>query len=236
MIEERGNAAVVWQQGPRHKFYEDRYRLLCRPIPLVEQAQRGEIFAVCDGVGSAPRGRDAAQEVCDVLIKFYKNAVELSPTTETLISILDQANNVIHAWGVIEGTDRSLGSCAATIVWITDDLIANIFHVGDTSALLIRNGTVQALTTAHHDAVGHLLNYFGLSSLQIETNSVQLDMGDRLLLLSDGITNSLYNQRIVDIVESHSRRTASLEALLRAARKAGSGDDITAVLVDTEES
>lgn len=236
MIEERGNAAVVWQQGTRHKFYEDRYRLLCRPIPLVEQAKRGEIFAVCDGVGSAPRGRDAAQEVCDVLVKFYKNAAEFPPTAETLISILDQANNVIHAWGVIEGTDRSLGACAATIVWITDDLIANVFHVGDTSALLIRNGTAQALTTAHHDAAGHLLNYFGLSSLQIETKSVQLDIGDRLLLLSDGISKSLYNQRIVTIVESHSRRSASLEALLSAARIAGSGDDITAVLVDIEES
>ncbi len=236
MIEERGNAAVIWQQGPRHKFYEDRYRLLCRPISLVELAERGEIFAVCDGVGSAPRGRDAAQEVCDVLVKFYKNAAELSPTAETLISLLDQANSLIHAWGFIEGTDRSQGACAATIVWITDNLMANVFHVGDTAALLIRNGTAQALTSTHHNAAGHLVNYFGRSSLQIEIKSVQLDIGDRLLLLSDGISKSLYNQRIAAIVESHSRRSASLEALLSAARTAGSGDDITAVLVDLEES
>ena len=235
MIEERGNATVVWQQGPRHKYYEDRYRLLCRPIPLVEQADRGEIFAVCDGVGSAPRGRDAAQEVCDILVKFYENAKELSPTAETLIALLDQANSVIHAWGLIEGTDRTQGACAATVVWITDDLVANVFHVGDTSALLIRNGTAQALTSAHHDAAEHLVNYFGLRSPQIETRSVPLEVGDRLLLMSDGISKSLYNQKIASIVESHSRRSASLEALLSAARNAGSGDDVTAVLVDIEE-
>jgi serine/threonine protein phosphatase PrpC len=235
VIEERGNATVVWQQGPRHKYYEDRYRLLCRPIPFVEQADRGEIFAVCDGVGSAPRGRDAAQEVCDVLVKFYENAKELSPTAETLIALLDQANSVIHAWGLIEGTDRTQGASAATVVWITDDLVVNVFHVGDTSALLIRNGTAQALTSAHHDAVGHLTNYFGRPSLQIEIKTIQLDIGDRLLLLSDGISKSLYNQKIANIVESHSRRSASLEALLSAARNAGSGDDVTAVLVDIEE-
>lgn len=236
MIEQRGNAAVVWQQGPRHKFYEDRYRLLCRPIPLVERARRGEIFAVCDGVGSAPRGRDAAQEVCDVLVKFYENSMELAPTADALMSLLNQANTTIHAWGVIEGTDRAQGACAATVVWITDELVAHIFHVGDTSALLIRNGTAQALTTVHHDAAGHLANYFGRSSLQIENRTVQLDAGDRLLLLSDGISKSLYNQKIANVVESHPRRAASLEALLSAARAAGSGDDVTAVLVDIEDT
>jgi len=235
VIEERGNATVIWQQGPRHMFYEDRYRLLCRPIPLVEQAERGEIFAVCDGVGSAPRGRDAAQEVCDVLVKFYENAKDLSPTVETLTSLLDQANCVILAWGLMEGTARSQGACAASVVWITRNLIANVFHVGDTSALLIRNGTAQALTSAHHDAAGHLTNYFGQSSLQIEIRTIQLDIGDRLLLLSDGISKSLYNQQIAGIVESHSRRSASLEALLGAARSAGSGDDVTAILIDIEE-
>jgi serine/threonine protein phosphatase PrpC len=236
VIEERGNATVIWQQGPRHKFYEDRYRLLCRPIPLVEQAKRGEIFAVCDGVGSAPRGRDAAQEVCDVLVRFYEKAKELPPTVETLISLLDQANCVIHGWGLMEGTARSQGACAATVVWKTDNLMANIFHVGDTSALLIRNGTAQALTSAHHDVAGHLTNYCGQPSLQNEIRTIQLDMGDRLLLLSDGISKSLYTQQIAGIVESHSRRSASLDALLSAARSAGSGDDITVVLVDIEDS
>jgi len=60
-FEHRGNATVAWQMGPRHKFYEDRFRLLCHPIPLVAQGNQGEIFAVLDGVGSAPKGMAAAR-------------------------------------------------------------------------------------------------------------------------------------------------------------------------------
>jgi len=236
MIEERGTAAVVWQQGPQHKFYEDRYRLLCRPIPLVEKARRGEIYAVCDGVGSAPRGRDAAQEVCDVLVRFYEKSQDLLPTSEVISSLLKQANTEIFSWGIIDGTDRAQGACAATVVWINDNLVATVFHVGDTRALLIRNGTAQALTSPHNDPAGHLVNYFGLSSLEIETKIIQLELGDRILLLSDGISKSLYNQTIASVVESHSRRPASLEALLRSARSAGSSDDATAVLIDIEET
>lgn len=236
MIEERGSATVVWQQGPRHKFYEDRYRLLCRSVPLVGRAKNGEIFAVCDGVGSAPRGRDAAQEVCDTLVKFYDPTLAAPATDETMHALLQQANETIQRWGVIADTDRPQGACAATIIWVDEPLFAHVFHVGDTSALLIRDGTAQALTTSHNDVAGHLTNYFGLPKLQVETKSIKMEDGDRLLLMSDGITKSLYNQKIANIVETHSRRSASLEALLSAARNAGSGDDITAILVDIEEN
>lgn len=236
LIEERGNSTVVWQQGPRHKFYEDRYRLLCRSVPLVDQAENGEIFAVCDGVGSAPRGRDAAQEVCDVLVRFYDSALSAPASADTMHALLQDANKAIQSWGVITDTDRPQGACAATIVWVDENLFAHVFHVGDTSVLLIRDGTAQALTSSHNDVAGHLTNYFGLPKLQVETKSIKMEDGDRLLLMSDGITKSLYNQKIANIVEAHSRRSASLEALLSAARNAGSGDDITAVLVDIERT
>lgn len=110
-IEQRGNAAVAWQKG-RHSIYEDRYRLLCRPIPLVEQAGRGEIYAVCDGVGSAPKGMAAAQAVCDVLFRFYENAKALLATSEAILGLLNQANDEILAWGMIQDAVRLLGACA----------------------------------------------------------------------------------------------------------------------------
>jgi PPM family protein phosphatase len=160
-VEERGNAAVAWHQGPKHKFYEDRYRLLCRPIPLVERAARGEIFAVCDGVGSAEMGMAAAQEVCSTLLKFYENSSAYPAMQESIGTLLMDANQTIHAWGMIDQTDRPIGACAGSVVWIGEDLTAHIFHVGDTTVLLIRDGTAQPQTTIHQSADGHLSNYFG---------------------------------------------------------------------------
>lgn len=231
-VEERGTAAVVWQRGPRHKFYEDRYRLLCRPVPLVAGSGRGDLFAVCDGVGSAEMGMAAAQEVCTALADFYGKG--FPATAESLADLLTGANGRIRSWGMIEGTDRSLGACAGTVVWVDEDMTARIFHAGDTSAILVRDGIARPLTAEQHSPDGHLANYFGLDDLELEFRSLQLEEGDRLLIMSDGVTKALSFGKIVGIVESEPTRAASLRALVRAARAAGSGDDATALLVDIE--
>lgn len=63
-------AAVAWMKGGMHKYYEDRYRLLCLPVPIVLKRIAGEIYAVFDGIGSAPKDMTAAQAMCDVLVTF----------------------------------------------------------------------------------------------------------------------------------------------------------------------
>lgn len=232
IIESRGNAVVGWDKCNRHP-YEDRFRLLCRPVPIVEEENRGEIFAVCDGVGSAPKGMGAAQAVCDVLLKFYIDR-QLPPVAETIRNLLVCANAEISDWGFISGTDRPEGACAATVIWIDEGWLAHIFHAGDTGALLIRDGVAKQLTAAQHFE-GNLANYFGLTELCLEFSRHQLNEGDRLLLFSDGISKVIYNQVIADITESHASRSASVTALIRAARAAGSTDDITVLLIDVEE-
>ena len=74
--ERRGSAAVAWRKGTKHTLYEDRYRMLPREIPLVAQRERGEIYAVFDGIGSAPQGRTAAQFMADKLLDFYRKTDE----------------------------------------------------------------------------------------------------------------------------------------------------------------
>jgi serine/threonine protein phosphatase PrpC len=235
-IEHRGSSAVGWLKSPRHSFYEDRYRLLCRPIPLVADSDRGEIFVVCDGVGSAPKGMAAAQEVCDCLVRYYKSPDQIPKAPDGILSLLREANDEIQSWGsMASGSDRSQGACAATIIWIDEHkTVAHVFHAGDTSALLIRDGLATALTAPHQSGEGHLINYFGLATLIVEPSRTKIEDGDRLLLLTDGIAKVLYNQHIADIVEGETTRARSLAALLGAARAAGSGDDATALLIDIE--
>lgn len=235
-IESRGNATVAWQKGPRHKFYEDRFRMLCRPIPLVKQSNRGEIFAVLDGVGSAPKGMTAAQEVTDVLVKFFDVENCLGDGLDALQTLLQTANQTIHDWGMIPETVRPEGACAGTVVWVDQNWKASVLHAGDTTALLIRDGVPQQLTTVHQNGEGHLSNYFGMSRLRLDVRTVQLEEGDRVLIFSDGIGKAFFaNQQVADIIESHPTRQTSLNALFLAARSAGSSDDATAILVDVEE-
>ena len=116
--EVKGSAAVAWCTGTSHRFYEDRYRLLSREVPLVGRQDRGEIFAVFDGIGGAPKGRDAAQEMSDWLIKFYQEPGRYPASVQGLLQLLIDANMSIYEWGMIPGTDRTLGGCAGTVAWI----------------------------------------------------------------------------------------------------------------------
>jgi serine/threonine protein phosphatase PrpC len=68
----------------------------------------------------------------------------------------------------------------------------------------------------------------------IEVETVPLEEGDLLCLVTDGVTKSMSDERIEEVFrEVRSERVAN-ELALRA-RNRGSADDITAIVVELEE-
>lgn len=188
-----------------------------------------------DGVGSAPKGMAAAQAVSDALVEFFSDQCAEPELDLQLELLLQQTNTTICGWGLMDGTARPLGACAATVIWIDMTGNAHVFHAGDTTALHIRDGNYHALTAIHQNVDGHLLNYFGLPNLELQRTGQVLEEGDRILIFSDGIAKAFQtNQQIVDIVESRTTPNASLGSLMTAARAAGSTDDATVILMDFE--
>ena len=235
ICEERGTAAVAWLKGTKHRYYEDRYRMISKDIPLVQQKNHGEVFAVFDGIGSAPRGRDAAQEMTDQLIRFYREADDIPASREGMHRILMKGNQTILDWGCMPGTDRPLGGCAGTVAWIHGQTV-EIFHAGDTVAYLIRDGGLVRQLTRLHEQDGAIYRYFGLGAdLKIDMEIVPLEEGDRLLLVSDGVTKAFDMYEITKIVEDHGDRRRAVDELVRRSRTRGSTDDITAMIIEIEE-
>ena len=193
------------------------------------------MFAVFDGIGSAQRGRDAAQEMTDQLIRFYRESDMFPASREGMKQLLMAGNRTILDWGCMPGTDRPLGGCAGTVVWIHGQS-AEIFHAGDTVAYLIRDGGLVRQLTRLHEQDGAIYRYFGLGAdLKIDTEVVPLEEGERLLLVSDGITKAFDMYETTKIVEDHGNRRRAVSELVRRARNKGSTDDITALLIEIEE-
>ncbi|MBF0235351.1 MAG: protein serine/threonine phosphatase 2C family protein [Desulfamplus sp.] len=223
--------------GKNHKRNEDRYRLLGNKAPHVKKMERGELFAVFDGMGTAPKGAEAAQLMCDTLISVYEEQKE-KPSLQKFRDLLFDANMTINNWGCIEGTKRELGACAGTIVWIQEETMS-IFHAGDTFGILIQNDTdvdtsYQLLTTEH--AIGDgLTNYFGIGEpILIEIRSVTIDDGDIVVLMSDGVIKALDLPTIAARTREwvgHSLEHA-VTSLCTLAKSLGSADDITAVMIE----
>lgn len=235
--ERKGNAAVSWLKNAKGsgKPYEDRYRLLSKDIPLVGKSGRGELFAVLDGIGGAPRGMQAAQAVADSLLDFYRRPEEILADSNGLHQLLLQANQSINDWGCVEGTDYPLGGAAGTIAWVQEQRLT-LFHAGDTTGILLRQNQMPRVLTSVHEFDGGISRYFGLGrKLEIEVKSEQLEDGDLVLLMSDGVTKVFSTTEAANLVQEIYNKTGdvgeAVQELVVRSRSKKSIDDITALVL-----
>jgi serine/threonine protein phosphatase PrpC len=219
--------------GKKGRPNEDRYRLLGNKVPLVSRSGRGQLFAVFDGIGGSPKGRDAAQAMCDSLIQFYKIAIEAPIDATRIFSLLATANMEIYNWGFRTGTTRPLGGCAGTIAWFYEDQLW-IFHSGDTVGYLIKGDGINPLTREHGEG-NYISSYFGQGEkIIIDSFSFPIDEGDILVLATDGVTKVMSSESIAASVNQWIIRSPDMAAqqLCEMALQKGSTDDITAVVVE----
>lgn len=223
-------------QGKKSRPNEDRYRLLGNKVPLVSRSGRGQLFAVFDGIGGAPKGRESAQAMWDCLVRFYNSADDGNVGVSAISAILVEANREIYNWGFIPGTRRPQGGCAGTIAWFHQNELY-ICHAGDTVGYLISGDAINPLTREHGEGK-YIANYFGIGEkLLIDSFSFPLNEGDVLVLVSDGVTKALSRSSIQDCVGHWVIRSAEVAArqLCELALQRGSTDDITAVVVEVVE-
>jgi serine/threonine protein phosphatase PrpC len=212
------------------------------------------LIAVCDGVGGAARGDIASSTAIAQLRKLD----EVPPTPETgesdLLGLVSTALNRAHD-RITELVDKNPSlngtSTTATVALFDGDHRIGMGHVGDSRAYLFRDGEISQLTHDHTfvqtlidegriteaDARVHphknliLRAIDGIHDLEPDLFVIDLKLGDRLLLCSDGCSGVLEAGRLADILSSGSPDYAAVE-LVRASLEAGSSDNVTCLVAE----
>ena len=234
--------AGYYSLGKAGRPNEDRYRLLGGGLILPDnrmsaykEMNRGQIYAVMDGVGSATKGMQAAQHIADVLGDFYTRP-DIPPTVEGIESLLIQANQDIASWGLMDGTQQSRGASTVTLAWITPDKELITFHAGDSAAFLQSAIGFKKITIDHENG-GGIFRYSGEgSSFSVDINHHPLNEDDCICLVTDGVTKGMRDDEMLTLLEDYAGEPGLMaRKVVELAKQRKVRDDITALVVEVVE-
>lgn len=207
-----------------------------------------ETYVVADGMGGHASGEvasrilvDTAKELLDRPEVFYSELVLKKAVLRANDAILSQASEVPEYAGM--GTTATLFHREGEQgIWA---------HVGDSRIYLLRgqelcqitrdhslvedlveNGSITREEARNHPRKNILTRAVGAEeNLLVDTGSLRLQNGDRLLLCSDGLTNMVTDAQIQEILQDgHPMDKAAV--LVQKALEAGGTDNITAIVVE----
>ena len=152
------------------------------------------VAVVCDGVGSAMQGAEAAKRTCHFLVHSLKNRPKSWSMEKSIKHFIENINRVLYRESMEEYEREELVT-TLTLVVIEGDRLYGA-NVGDSRIYLQRNGHFSQLSHDHamdEEGMENVLTAaMGLeehvSPYYFENN---LQSGDQLLLCSDGLYNAL---------------------------------------------
>ncbi len=194
----------------------------------------GAICAIADGVSTGGKGKEAAQTTVMSLVQDYFGTRETWDTTVALDRVIASNNS----W--LSGLNRKragAGECGLTTLTalVLRGQTYTLAHVGDSRAYLLREGSLQQLTTDHvvdHPDFKHqLLRAVGASEhLTVDYSQGDLQVGDTFILLTDGVHGVIPDRRLRAFAKPGSAQEIS-DALVTAALDLGSNDNASALVV-----
>lgn len=152
--------------------------------------RKGMAFVIADGVSSSESARQASQSaVCGFLTDYFATPDTWS-TTHSSQRVIKSLNH--YLWGQSRNSIYGEGQLTTFTALILKGNTGFCFHVGDTRLQRIRAQDFEQLTRDHTQKIDkdnvHLSRALGADiSLDIDTHSFELAVGDIFILSSDGV-------------------------------------------------
>ena len=214
-------------------------------FPTASGASDGpSLLLVADGMGGAVAGEVASS----VATKAASEAPADDPMPPE--ERVQAANRAVIDASREEPSLSGMGT-TMTLALMAEDGSAQFAHVGDSRAYLMRDGELRLLTTDHtlvnelielgritpEEAETHphrhlITRVLGLGPIAVDTFSLDLQEGDRLLLCSDGLTTMVTDVSISNMLAAGQGVEPTAWALIEQANAAGGLDNTTVMVVD----
>jgi len=211
---------------------------------FVERTSAG-IWAVADGMGGHRDGDVASRMVC-AAIQEMPDAATLDWTVDELQRRMSHVNSRLYAAALRPVDPVQSGS--TVVAMLVQRTACAILWAGDSRVYRLRHEHLVQLTRDHTWAAQMLLETAdsefaeeadhaitravgGESSLELEVRRERVQLGDRYLICSDGLTHELPPETIATLLAQGDIRECA-QALLDVTLSAGARDNVTIVVID----
>ncbi len=217
---------------------------------------KGTLLMVADGMGGHGGGEIASSVAVDMIAQFALYAMPWARHPEQLEEkeLLEQMGDAmskcqarLERVAVRKQIDELQPGTTLTVAYALWPRLY-VAHVGDSRLYLYRDGELTQITHDHtvgqalrdSGAIGDEASRFdhilvnvvggGGERVQTEAHGLRLEMGDRVLLCSDGLTAHVSNAAIAEELRTGVSSAQVCERLVQAAIDGGGTDNVTVVV------
>ncbi len=213
------------------------------------------LFVVADGMGGHANGEDASrlaiQTIADYMLPLLtkKTPLQSEQYTQLLVEGIQQANLAVHQSNMQQHGDMGTTVTATLLV----DTVAHVANVGDSRTYLYRPQEGLRKVTNDHSVVASLVEagiikpddiythpkrnqiYRSLgekAAVEVDSFTVQLQAGDKLLLCSDGLWDMVRDPKIEAVIKNADPNPSITgEALIQSALDGGGEDNVSVIVI-----
>ncbi len=202
-------------------------------VGIIPWGPEAAVLVVADGAGGLPAGKKASLTAVTALSNSLQLALEKTTLMRTaVLNGIEAANNVVR--------ELANGSATTLTVVTIEGRLVRSYQIGDSEAMVVgQRGRIKLRTTAHsptgfaveagfldqRDALHHeerhlVSNFIGMSDMSIDVGAaVELAPRDTVIVASDGLTDNVHVDEIVELVRKGSLEKAADGIIAKAEQR-----------------
>jgi PPM family protein phosphatase len=208
------------------------------------------LFIVADGMGGHQAGDVASKLASETFFETYRGLRRKNTAIQSgMEQAVRKANTVVFKKAAADIAKRGMGTTFSALV--IAGMKAYVAHVGDSRIYLIRRNRIKRITTDHsfveklveegrisadeaRDHPQKNVLYMSLGARESFTpeiqNEIVLEDGDAMVMCSDGLTNMLDDETLMNITMGDYPEEAA-DTMVKLANAHGGSDNITVQVI-----
>ncbi|ERI92859.1 putative serine/threonine phosphatase stp [Clostridiales bacterium oral taxon 876 str. F0540] len=210
-----------------------------------------KVYIVADGMGGHNAGEIASKIAVEKVIEYLNSLQSIEDAQEAIKSAIEFSNKQIYEFSQSNAVLNGMGTTITACLLVENKMV--VANVGDSRCYIISkdrlvqvtkdhslvqqlvdNGSITAEEAAAHPNKNIITRSLGTAPVvDVDTYVLDLQHINKVLLCTDGLSNSLTEDEIYNIVIENTNQDAC-NKLIEISKQNGGRDNITVIIFEGE--